>query len=51
MEKTKEIKQDKIKENGEKKKPTKTEMIKQLEAEITEEGKGKKLNIMKLLQK
>ena len=31
MEKTKEKKQDKIKENGEKKKPTKDEMIKQLE--------------------
>ena len=36
MEKTKEIKQDKIKENGEKKKLTKAEMIKQLEAEIKE---------------
>ena len=34
MEKTKEIKQDKIKENGEKKKLTKDEMIKQLESEI-----------------
>ena len=33
MEKTKEIKQD-IKENGEKKKLTKDEMIKQLETEI-----------------
>ena len=33
MEKTKEIKQD-IKENGEKKKLTKDEMIKQLESEI-----------------
>ena len=36
MEKTKELKQDKIKENGEKKKLTKDEMIKQLEAEIRE---------------
>ena len=35
MEKTKE-KQDKIKENGEKKKLTKDEMIKQLQAEIRE---------------
>ena len=35
MEKTKEIKQD-IKENGEKKKLTKDEMIKQLESEIRE---------------
>ena len=35
MEKTKEIKQDII-ENGEKKKLTKDEMIKQLEAEIKE---------------
>ena len=35
MEKTKEIKQDKIKENGEKKKLTKDEMIKQLESEIS----------------
>ena len=35
MEKTKERKQD-IKENGEKKKLTKAEMIKQLEAEIKE---------------
>ena len=35
MEKTKEIKQD-IKENGEKKKLTKDEMIKQLQAEIRE---------------
>ena len=34
MEKTKEIKQEKIKENGEKKKLTKDEMIKQLESEI-----------------
>ena len=34
MEKTKEIKQDKVKENGEKKKLTKDEMIKQLESEI-----------------
>ena len=33
MEKTK-IKQDKIKENGEKKKLTKDEMIKQLQSEI-----------------
>ena len=33
MEKTKEKKQD-IKDNGEKKKPTKDEMIKQLEIEI-----------------
>ena len=36
MEKAKEIKQDKIKENGEKKKLTKDEMIKQLEGEIRE---------------
>ena len=36
MEKTKEIKQDKIKENGEKKKLTKDEMIKQLLVEIKE---------------
>jgi hypothetical protein len=35
MEKTKEKKQD-IQENGEKKKPTKDEMIKQLEVEIRE---------------
>ena len=35
MEKTKEIKQD-IQENGEKKKLTKDEMIKQLEGEIRE---------------
>ena len=35
MEKTKEIKQD-IQENGEKKKLTKDEMIKQLESEIRE---------------
>ena len=34
MEKTKEVKQDRIKENGEKKKLTKDEMIKQLEVEI-----------------
>ena len=38
MEKTKEIKQD-IKENGEKKKLTKDEMIKQLETEIREVAK------------
>ena len=36
MDKTKEIKQDKIKENGLKKKLTKDEMIKQLEVEIRE---------------
>tara|TARA_Y100000310_G_scaffold200348_1_gene200412 strand:+ start:74 stop:241 length:168 start_codon:yes stop_codon:yes gene_type:complete len=36
MEKTKEIKQDKIKENGEKKKLTKDEMIRQTQAEIAE---------------
>ena len=36
MDKTKEIKQDKIKENGLKKKLTKDEMIKQLEGEIRE---------------
>ena len=36
MEKTKELKQDKIKENSEKKKLTKDEMIKQLEVEIKE---------------
>ena len=36
MEKTKEKVQDKIKENGEAKKPTKEEMIKRLEAEIAE---------------
>ena len=35
MEKTKEKKQD-IRDNGEKKKPTKDEMIKKLEAEIAE---------------
>ena len=34
MEKTKEIKQDKVRENGEKKKLTKDEMIKQLQSEI-----------------
>ena len=36
MEKTKEIKPSKIEDNGEKKKLTKDEMIKQLEGEIRE---------------
>jgi len=38
MEKTKEIKQDKIKENGEKKKLTKDQAIEILEREIPEDN-------------